>query len=295
MERKDAFPESGYPRIDPEVRKKIEAVRIEDHQKTGEYYAYYHELVWYGVEAVFHVQFARDALDVAAGKTSLEGFMAKYRLHKKEKYSNHFLASVQPVEDAGIYFPPQREGGEMVVFSDDYMNQCGFPTSTFRTPKPLNLEIMRRNWQPEDFTDGALMLKALGLAKNLWAIAAVNFEVNRKKNKKRVGLPQDAADAGRGLIDYYWQIVEAPDGHATPAGQWLVYRGLSNKELNYDRGPQVFMGRKPELAAALKQFPGAINACDPDVEILKTLRQRTRKKLAAALIAEKILEPEDDY
>jgi len=293
MESRSVQPEKKIPEIDPVLRQEVDSIQYTKTEQMREYYAFYHEIIWYGVEAVFHVQFAREALEVAARKKGFDDFITSYDIHKIDSRDSKFKASMQPLEDAGIYIPPQRESREVKLFSDDYMNLCGFPLSSFRLPKAALEETLRRQWSIEDFKDEALMKKALRVAKNLWAATAVNFDLNKGKTDTHGALPENVAQAAKKLMEYYWQIVDQKDGYESNPGQWLVYRRLKNPELKHDHKPQVFIGKRAELNEAAAQYPDGLFKCDRNPEILKVLRKSTRRKLAEALIEQNILIPEE--
>lgn len=289
MERTPNQPERKYPQIDPELRRLVDAITCDDRQKQRQYYAFFHEIVWYGVDAVFHVQFTRDALEVAAGRMDLDELVERYRIHKDDDSASKFTASLEPLEDAGIYVPAQRTTREVDLFGDDYLNICGFPLSTFRMPKETMGKIFRKRWNMKDFTNPELMREALNVAKNLWAINAVSFDLYKNARRDAASIPPDEAARIKKLIEYYWSIVEAPDGQDTDPGQWMAYRRLKHPVTSIDSRPQIFIGEKDELIEAMGQYPGAINKCDPDPEILLVLRAGTRQELAEALIDENIL------
>ncbi len=294
MERTREQPEIKFPEIDPVLRQEVDAIKYTETERLWKYYAFDHEIVWYGVDAVFHVQFSRDALKVAEGEASLNDLISRYQLHKMDARDSKFFASLEPMKEAGIYVPPQRKITRTDLFTDDLINLCGSQASTFRLPPSTNKEIFRRNWSLEDFKDKELMKKALSVAKNLWAITVMNFELNKGARGDTPALPADAAQTVKKLIDYYWQIVEADDGHKSKPEQWLVHQRVKNPQTKYERRPQVFIGTKAELKKALALFSGVLDKSNPDPEILRVLRKNTRRQLVETLISENILKPEED-
>lgn len=270
--------------IDPALKKAVEA--INDTEKSELHRAFAQDILTYGVDAVAHVQFTRAALRVAEGRSSLDELTARYKLHKIDDFDSKFQASIEPVKEAGIYIPPQRTSTGFQLYGHDYMNLVG-PFSTFKLPRSTQQEVFGRDWQPEDFLDKELLKKALAVAKNLWAISSVNFDLKTREPISVSTLSSDLVQTAKKLTAYYDGIVEADDGHETKPEPWTIFRHVKKSEITPDSTPQVFIGTRKELKESLKQAGSVNHVHHP--EIVKVLSNNTRRKLAQTLLRKKLL------
>ena len=65
-----------YPTLDEETQRAVNAL---DQETVRSSHAYYHELLWYGLDAVAHAIIAREALQLQT-PTDLDAFLKKYSL-----------------------------------------------------------------------------------------------------------------------------------------------------------------------------------------------------------------------
>ena len=77
------------PNLDESTRKGLNELTAEEVSRSVSY-AYEHEMLWYGIDAVAHAHLMRMAKDISEGKLSQEEFA--------EKYSLDFEDTVDPID-----------------------------------------------------------------------------------------------------------------------------------------------------------------------------------------------------
>jgi len=201
--------------LDAEVQEALNALTKYEVMLSS---AYYHEIVWYGLDAVAHVHVMRKAKEVAEGKLSTDEFVNKYDLNWKITKLTNGTSLVKPciqlkkVASDGIFMPKHLNciGGwedysrEVRLFNYDYLNRVSLDSWT---NKEYAKDLVRTSWSG-DLKDADLIEQGIIFGKDMWNTCSVGFENWVKElHRIRKNQPQKVTDLGRKLIEYYSAIV----------------------------------------------------------------------------------------
>ncbi len=189
-------------------------------------YAYQHEILWYGIDAVAHAYLMHRARDIREGKISLEEFARKFGLNFEDKIEVYdrpfFSGSLTAIEADSIFVPPQAylngEGNRyekrVCFFHPDYRNRISMGSWTNKAVARL---LTEKIWHPSDLEDPYTVEEGLKFGKDMWATCVVGFEEGKGpmyESQTEEGKfiftkpqPQKVTDLGRRLIAYYSSIV----------------------------------------------------------------------------------------
>ena len=205
----------NFPNLDKKLEKRLNALTPEEINSRVSW-AYNHEVLWYGVEAVAHFYLMKIAQAIFKGKLSKEEIIEKYNLTFVGENSGLIKGSIYEMTKDKIFIPKQlsdsaysdtyRHKGEISFFSSDYLNRVA---RDCWIDKEYAQQLINHNWQPEDLENQELIQQGIRFGKDMWATCVNGFEqykelgVEQKfyaKNKKVNKL-------ARGLIKYYSQII----------------------------------------------------------------------------------------
>lgn len=188
----------------------------------GTSYAFEHELLWYGVEAVAHHHLMRQARDVAHGKTTFPAFCRKYQLisGKWKSGAPRFLAvPLKTIEHDGVYVPKQAywdDAGtnherDIRLFSGDYRNRF-YQDNTKNAKKDITLiELFeKRKFDKASLKDPRFIADGIRFSRDLWRRAVRGFE-EYQRGDERIDIavqPTHVTRLGGKLMRYYSALIE---------------------------------------------------------------------------------------
>ena len=183
-----------------------------------------HELLIYGIDSVGHYNLMTNAQKFVKRDVESEKYISRYGMLQEfisrygiRTYYFHnrnlgLLASLQTLEDDGIFVPQQVRGREFQLFSPDYYWNK-FIVSMWdeqfnAIPKKIEKysyagNLTHRIWSNDDFNDEALVISGIQFGKDMLEICVNHFE----KNILDKPLQLNIVDLGRKLIEYYSAIV----------------------------------------------------------------------------------------
>jgi hypothetical protein len=210
--------------LSPEVKDGLNGLSKEE-VKLSVNYAYRHNLLGYGVNAIAHVHLMRKAKEYLLPKIlPLAEFIAKYGLTFDKRWG--LLGPLKKIESDGIFVPRQKhwaeygEDGEedeiiLNYFGQDYGNKLlsGEDREKYRYAEAL----MKKKWQPEDLENPELLEQGLRFGQDLWTICVQDFH-SSKNGTIRVLFPdgrrllnppqpQKVTDLAERLIEYYCELL----------------------------------------------------------------------------------------
>ena len=199
-----------YPPLDKDTADAINALTPNEVSRRTSY-AFEHELLGYGIEAVSIVHIMRVARGIPEGEISLEQFLDRYQPQFHGKPFG-FSIELRRIEADGIFIPrhayrdPDRVTNPFNTDLGNYVNS------------EYAEKLYARDWSPEDLTKPELIEEGIRLGKDLWQACAGGFEktqscVSKSWSTERgsvYGPPQPAnvTELGRKLIAYYSGIVD---------------------------------------------------------------------------------------
>lgn len=174
-------------------------------------YAFDHELMIYGTQALAHSYIMQMARDVAEGRMPLEDFIKKYGIGPSDDVTHKsFEGPLSAIGNEGIFIPKAafRFRDERVIqyFNMDLPNR-------FRHGKWRDAEgaygMMLNGVKAEDLNDPGTVEKGIVYSEDLWKGCASSFEKSQKANKasKRPAQPKHITELGRELIRYWSKII----------------------------------------------------------------------------------------
>lgn len=188
--------------INPKLVRELESLTSKEINRNVSY-AFEHELLWYGVDAVVHYHVMDRVKDVTA--ETLPEFAQKYKLGRGTQFWNehHIAISADTLEQDGIYIPKQRRGGIVALFENDYFANRGF-NGTFDRDNFMKLgQLKKRSWENSTLLDKEIQERGLQWSKELWMDCVAGF----KKYKNGGGdIPKQSEKVtrlGEELIAYY--------------------------------------------------------------------------------------------
>jgi|TARA_Y100000310_G_scaffold124950_2_gene123772 hypothetical protein len=198
-------------------------------------YAYFHEILLRGIDAVAHVHLMRSAQDVLDEKISLNELRRKYRLDFGLKGTeggqtmiDGFIGHLSTVEGDGLFVPRHAysdERGQQIkrrmirFFSRRNYEKIDDDTWT---DKDYALQLVERRWRPGDLRNQELVAQGLRFGRDLWNASVAAFEESQERGavldyrhgQVQYGPPQsqEVTELGRKLIAHYSSVVNS-DNH----------------------------------------------------------------------------------
>lgn len=203
--------------INKNLKEKLNKISI----NTGRYeiegkecYAYLHELVYYGIEAIAHIELMKKAIEISKNKISIEDFFKKYKIDFERingnVINNGFIGSLRSIENEGIFIPTHayfnKEDRKIYFFSADYKNRI----YTWPENKLSLIELANKKWNfSKDFNDIALVEQGLIFGKCIWESCIKGFEKYQKgvKEYSIQKQPKNITNLGKRLIKYYNSVI----------------------------------------------------------------------------------------
>ncbi len=193
-----------YPKLNDTVINEVNKLTEMEREK---HYAFCHELLWYGIDAVAHAHLMRMAKkNLSDRKLSLGELIDRYGLAFGENYTNITIKADSIVSD-GIFLPQHKVLiKKFSLFNRDYLNRVWYADWK---DKEYAEELIRRKWEPNDLEDKDLVLAGERFGKDMWLSCVKGF--NQYKNGYRIEeipkQPKDITILGEKLIKYYSKIV----------------------------------------------------------------------------------------
>lgn len=205
-----------FPNLDGAIIKELNELTKEEVSRKVSY-AFEHEILWYGIDAIAHAHLMRMAKDISEGKLSQDEFVKKYKLNFRRSYG--FVGSLEKIESDGIFMPQHtcRDGEgnkfdrEVHFFNSDYGNRVN---KKCWENKKYAIELMGRRWQPSDLRNPELVEQGIKFGRDMWLTCVEGFEVAQKGYLDVSAQPQKVTDLGRKLIEYYSALIFS---ESTPA------------------------------------------------------------------------------
>ena len=210
------------PKLDEATKNGLNGLTAEEVSRSVSY-AYEHEMLWYGIDAVAHAHLMRMAKDISDGKLSQEEFVEKYHLDfGSQNYG--FVVPLEKIESDGIFIPQQAYCGSdgqrwerrVHFFNHDYGNRVRHDGWV---EKEYARQLMDRKWQPSDLENPELFEQGVKFGRDMWRTCVQGFERTKRGTLKgfRDGKdiygspqPQKVTDLGEKLIAYYSALVSEP-------------------------------------------------------------------------------------
>ncbi len=192
--------------LDEVTRKCLNELTREEVSRSVSY-AYEHELLWYGIDAVVHSHLMLMAQDISNGTLSNDKFIEKYGLDF-DNQNDGFFAPLERIESNGIFIPQQAYWDEegkrcdrrIHFFYDDYVNRV---LRDGWVDKEYAMKLIRKKWQPSDLENRELVEQGIKFGRDMWKTCVEGFyRVNRKYPQ-----PQKVTDFAEKLMTYYSALV----------------------------------------------------------------------------------------
>ncbi len=183
-------------------------------------FAYEHEMLWYGIDAVAHVYLMRMARDISKGILKQDEFIRKYELDFGNQECG-FVLSLNKIESDGLFIPQQaycpgngkRLDRKIHFFNGDYDNRVRHKGWV---DKDYANQLMERKWEPSDLENPELVEQGVKFGRDMWGTCVKEFEISKRGilkeiyNGKRIyslPQPQKVTDLGEKLITYYSALI----------------------------------------------------------------------------------------
>lgn len=203
--------------LDEATKLAIDGLSSEDTSRERSY-AFEHELLFYGVEALIHYHIMNMARNISEGKISTDEFVKKYRLifgdDPELEYTNvspQFIGNLKLLTDDGIFVPQQaynlphvRSNGKVRFFDSDYRNRLSYDGWS---NKQLAHTLIDHIWRPADLQNLELTRQGVEFARDLWQTCIWGF--NFYKDGQGKTQPRHVTEPGEQLIEYYSSLILA--------------------------------------------------------------------------------------
>jgi hypothetical protein len=184
--------------------------------QTENNYAFNHELLNYGVQAVTHSYLMQKAKNVIQGNVTKDEFVQKYGLEflsvgrglleLSSKRYGFFVMPLNKIESDGVFIPQQSywnsEGKklnrEINLFGLDYANLI---YGDRWNNKDYALNLLHRKWQPSDLENSELVEQGIKFGEDMWKSCVEGFDKHKSKQSQKL------TSLGQNLIDYYSKII----------------------------------------------------------------------------------------
>ncbi len=230
-----------FPTVDETTRAGLNSLTLEDLNDPRNY-PYYHEIEWYGMDALGHVLLMRFARQALERNWPLEVFVRKSEV--AIEHGNLFFP-LNRLSAEGLFIPEHffwnREGEkyqrEVALFDSDYANMvqakawvdkqnAGDPNSyRWKLSDEQAYALIDRKWSWEDLKKPSLVTQGEYFGLDMWFTTLSVFQVTKKgrlehtsKEKEVRGEPltQKVDELSQKLIAYYTAIVEESDNPTEP-------------------------------------------------------------------------------
>ncbi|MBL7054923.1 hypothetical protein ISS05_04150 [Candidatus Woesearchaeota archaeon] len=199
------------PNLDEVTRNGLNELNVNEVSSEVSY-AYNHELLWYGVDAVAHVHLMKMARDISEGKLSLDEFIDKYNLDCIGSPSYGFFVPLDKIESDGIFVPQQtylQNLKKTCFFDQDYINRVLLDSWV---EKEYANKLIGRKWQLSDLENPALIEQGVKFGRDMWRTCVEGFHQlkNGDPGSNDPAQPKKVTDLCKKLIDYYSTLIFEP-------------------------------------------------------------------------------------
>jgi len=212
----------NIPQLDAKTKKELNA--LTDEEVSSEVsFAYEHEVLKYGIDAITHVHLMNMAKEITKGEISYEEFAKKYALNfKNQDYG--FTVPLEKIEADGIFIPKQaywhkntKKADERIeLFHGDYRN---YVMGKSWVEKDYAYGLINRKWNPSDLTNQELIKQGIQFGQDMWKRCVNDFKIckegeyNESRNPKNnywvfPPQPQKVTNLAEKLIGYYSMIAK---------------------------------------------------------------------------------------
>ncbi len=218
-------------------RREIELLNRLSDEEVGKSFAYSHEILRYGTDALAHHYIMNEALKLqgsvnmvpflrlSSENEILSEFLAKhsifidgqcyskvqYELTEFEKVTaenSAFATPLSVLEDAGIFVPRHAynvSGNNhrlVIYFDQDYMNILYNSNWAGDVDYAKALILLSKRWEPSDFLNKRLVELGMKFGRDMWYACVTGFEKNKYQQPSHItGLAEQ-------LIKYYSGIID---------------------------------------------------------------------------------------
>lgn len=190
--------------LDEATRKGLNELTAEEVSRSVSY-AYQHEILGYGIDAVVHTYLMRMARNISEGKLSKEEFAKKYNLELGNQYG--LIVSLKQIEFKGIFIPQQaywdRDDRKIHFFNPDLGNRVYHDSWI---DKDYALQLIDKKWQLSDLENPKLVEQGIKFGRDMWRTCVEGFN----RTKREYSQPQKITNLGEKLIEYYSVLVSEP-------------------------------------------------------------------------------------
>lgn len=281
-----------YPQPDADKIRLIESVTRADILRP-ENAPFHHKLLYYGVDIIMLLAFLKEVQKAdLKNQKALDDFIGHYEINFDDKDNLNFTTvSLERIsQKSGIYFPPIKREKKISLFNQDFLNIIGCH-SIVQSGDPASLILCKTKWKPEHLANETRIENGIELAKDMWAILALNFETAANGSHDTPGSPDTPPQekrvtaAGRALIDYYWTVVNAisPD-QVDDSRRWISFdlkpdRSIEDEVFGLRR---IFIGRIGHLFGSLLEKKREASR----VEVIKA---KTRRQIIQTILDQKLI------
>lgn len=203
--------------LDEATQNAINALSRDASQKS---YAFGHEILFYGLEAVAHYHIMHMAMRIP-GEIQPIDFIEKYELLFKidpksycpELATPQFTGRLASLTKDGIFIPHQaydfpgvRHAGKITFFDGDYRNRM---RNDSWLNKLLGHALIGRIWRAEDLQDTELVSQGIEFSRDLWrtCVWGFNYYKNGVTESSIQPQPEYITELGERLLEYYSSLI----------------------------------------------------------------------------------------
>jgi hypothetical protein len=176
-------------------------------------YAYQHDLVLYGIDAMIHVFIMKALKTFIEKKSSIHTLIAKYGI---DNTPSGFEIYLNKIEDAGIFIPIHKQQQtdpklkRIIFFDPDYLNfvwteRLIGTRDSFDKLHAWAKGLVTRKWTIADLENITLVEEGIKFGRTMWEYKIKEYE----KYKVKYGLDKDIAVLAEKLIQYYSSIIDS--------------------------------------------------------------------------------------
>ena len=194
-----------YPALDQEIIGRINSLTPEEVSRKVSY-AFEHELMWYGIDALAHYLVMNEAKDL-----SFDDLSKKFGIGPSRYRTKPFSVSLQAIQSNGVFIPIHAYSNldldrKIVLFDVDYEN-C-IDSKDWKNQE-YAFKLTGRTWSAKDFEKPRIVSSGIRFAKDLWQDSVNGFEKNQAgQSCEDTPQPSNVTELGRKLIAYYSEIIK---------------------------------------------------------------------------------------
>jgi len=176
-------------------------VALNNLPEEGNGYAFTHDILWYGIDAIVHFYLMTKAKEIS--EEIVENFMRKYDVNFDESL---FSVGLEGIKRAGVFIP-QLKKGRIYLFSLDYRAKL-----LFTDEYSYSGELLKRIWILSDLGDSRLIELGIKCGKDMWRNSLKTYEMTKDgkdhKGRDMYGpVPSEVQVLTEKLISYYSTLI----------------------------------------------------------------------------------------